>query len=220
MASMIQAQNNEIKALNQLISSRDTEIALKSLISGNDKFCGCLLRNITINGSSASPTLTSPSSLANIPNGYDASCNPIGGNLVSTNNRTGGSNDGSIDFSKITISDLVPVSGDGYFADIVFEHNSGNLIRPLKPIKVKVMLNMNSTNLMNQTLNSCGNPNPIPTVQSPGDWCGSGTRGSRQNDRNPLLCFGHNPRYSCPVGYYQAFVGEADYVYSYTCIKN
>ncbi|MFN3697202.1 MAG: PilW family protein [Pseudobdellovibrio sp.] len=218
MFSLVQSQNKEVRALNQQLSSRDLEIGLRSLISANNKFCGCLLRNLTINSMTTPPNITSSNLVSDIPNGYDAACNPIGGSYIVTNFAR--ADEMNVAVSSISIGNLTSITAGKYSADITLILDKTKLVRELKPIKVKVMLNMNTANPSNLTLNSCGSPLPEPNIQAPGDWCGSGTQGSRHNDRHPLLCFGHNPRYSCPPGYYQAFVGEADGVHSYTCIKN
>lgn len=53
----------------------------------------------------------------------------------------------------------------------------------------------------------------------PGTQCGASTQGSVWWDWNYAPCQGHNPKYSCPAGYYTKLVAEQDGVYYYSCVN-
>ena len=211
IATRISSQKKDIIKLKEKYIKKDLDYLISDKLNIK-KYCDCLFKNLKIENN-----IINMSNNFLMPASFDNTCNSIskeGEDIVVGSNY----DQSQIRIKNISIEDLTPNTVDTFKARLIIKLQNDDNETQLAPI-VKDLL------IKEEAYDSVLNKKPLSCVygnkgQGSNSRCGSGTRGSRQNDRNPLLCFGHNPRYSCPHGYYQAFYREMDYVYFYTCIKN
>ncbi|MFN3697201.1 MAG: hypothetical protein ACK4VO_07150 [Pseudobdellovibrio sp.] len=209
IATRISNQKKEFIKLKDKFHKKDLEYVISEKIKLKS-FCDCLFKNASINNNKID--------LGEdfiIPSGFDSSCSAVNGSedILPGSLYT----DSQLIVEEIKTEGLSLTIIDTYRSRLVIRLKSENQNLQIAPISQEILIKEGA-------YDAVLNKRPLTCVyayntQSPNSWCGSGTQGSRRNDRYPHLCFGHNPRYSCPAGYYQAFYREADYVYFYTCVK-
>lgn len=165
VASLIISQNKEVSALTERLMLRDIEAQLISVMNVPG-FCGCLMRGLTLNTTTAPMTLSSNPS--QIPLGYvqpvpapPTACAAIAGTRVPASGNL--LPNSRVRVNQIFYSDIVALGSDKYSANLNVSFDPLSGIKPHAPIKASVLFAVNGSDPANaKNFTSCGLSLAVP----------------------------------------------------------